>query len=723
MLFASKSGAGIRKLFDRDRVIRLILLSVTMVLTLGALVFPYSLRQSSFPLKTGEVVPQDILAPFAQSYSSTVLSDQARQTASDNVQTIYLPAEPAITRRQIEKLRVALNFVSNVRADTFSTQAQKQADLAAMTDLPIRPEMGDRLNALSDSRWQVIQQETLSVLEQVMRTTIRDRQLGDAQRNVPTLISYSIPQDQAALISELVVPFIVPNSLSSPEQTQAARQEAMRGIQPVQRSYAAAEIIVRRGQIITPAALEALQAFGLIQNQGETQNFLAATALSVVSGILIGLYIYRRRITVFSRFSNLVLIAAYFLLFLYGARFIIPNRTIIPYLFPISAFGLTIGSLFAMEIGLVFSIFLGILAAYGMPNGLDLTLFYILSSICGILILGKGRRIINFFYAGLAIGLSGGAIILGYRLADSMTDAIGLTTLIGAGLLNGFAAASLTLLFQFLFAQVLGLTTALQLLDLSRPDHPLLQLLLRNAPGTYQHSLQVANLAEQAAEAINADALLIRVGCLYHDIGKSANSAFFVENQVPGKIDSHDNQDPSLSAAIIIRHVTNGVDLAKKYRIPSRIQDFIREHHGTLLTRYQYAKALEALASQREAGEDIPSLIDPENFRYPGPRPRSRETALLMLADGCEAKARADIPKNEEELRGLVKKVIDYLQSEGQFDETALTLRDLHEVSESFVKTLRNTYHPRLPYPEIKTIPVTQENPVHSVIKGAVSKE
>ncbi len=676
------------------------------------------------------MVPQDILAPYALTYSSTVLTEQARQAASTNVQTIYLPADPAITRRQIEKLRVALNFVSNVRADTFATPAQKRADLAAMTDLPIRPEISDRLIAQSDSRWQVIQQETLSVLEQVMRNTIREGQLWDAQRNVPTLISYSIPQDQAAMISELVVPFIVPNSLTSPEQTNAARQEAMRMVQPIERSYASAEIIVRRGQIITPAALEALQAFNLIQNQGETQNILAAAALSVVIGVLVGLYVYRRRITVFSRFSNLVLIAAYFLLILYAARFIIPNRTIIPYLFPISAFGLTIGSLFAMEIGMVFSIFLGILAAYGMPNGLDLTLFYILSSICGILILGKGRRIINFFYAGLAIGLSGGAIILGYRLADSITDAMGLTTLIGAGLLNGLASASLTLLFQFISAQALGLTTALQLLDLSRPDHPLLQLLLRTAPGTYQHSLQVANLAEQAAEAINADTLLVRVGCLYHDIGKVTNPSFFVENQIPGKIDSHDDQDPHLSAATIIRHVNDGVDLARKYRIPARIQDFIREHHGTLITRYQYAKAMEAYTSQREIlasqmDMDLnkPDSIDREHFRYPGPRPRSRETVLLMLADGCEAKARADIPKTEEELRGLVKKVVDYLQSEGQLDETALTLRDLHEVSESFVKTLRNTYHPRLPYPEIKTVPVSQVVASLPAQKEAVLKE
>jgi putative nucleotidyltransferase with HDIG domain len=239
------------------------------------------------------------------------------------------------------------------------------------------------------------------------------------------------------------------------------------------------------------------------------------------------------------------------------------------------------------------------------------------------------------------------------------------------------------------------MTTALQLLDLSRPDHPLLQTLLRNAPGTYQHSLQVANLAEQAAEAINADSLLVRVGCLYHDIGKTANPLFFVENQVPGKIDTHDDLEPSLSSATIIRHVTDGIELSKKFRIPARIQDFVCEHHGTMLTRYQYAKALEQVGNNSD-------LVNQDLFRYPGPRPRSRETVLLMLADGCEAKARADLPKGEDELRALVKKVVDYLRGEGQLDEANLTLRDLHLVTESFVNTMRNTYHARIAYPDLR---------------------
>jgi cyclic-di-AMP phosphodiesterase PgpH len=233
------------------------------------------------------------------------------------------------------------------------------------------------------------------------------------------------------------------------------------------------------------------------------------------------------------------------LIFLFAARLTIPNRTILPYVFPLPAFGLTIASLFTAEIGLIFSLVLSILAAYGLPNSLDLTLFYILSSLCGILVLGRARRIANFIWAGIAIGVAGTAVVTAYRLPETTTDLFGIATLALAAVFNGFASASLALLLQFLFSQILGLTTSLQLLDISRPDHPLLQFIMRNAPGTYQHSLQVANLAEQAAEAIGADALLVRVGALYHDAGKATNPSFFIENQIPGQGNPHDELDAS----------------------------------------------------------------------------------------------------------------------------------------------------------------------------------
>ena len=333
------------------------------------------------------------------------------------------------------------------------------------------------------------------------------------------------------------------------------------------------------------------------------------------------------------------------------------------------------------------------MAAYGITNSIDLTIFYILTSLVGTLALGRGKKTVNFLYAGIGIALAGILIITAYRLTNPFTDLIGLFTLYGATFLNGFASASLALLLQFLLSQLLGLPTPMHLIEISRSDHPLLKRILQFAPGTYQHSLQVSNLAEQAAESIGADALLTRVGSLFHDSGKSTNPTFFIENQVPGSLDSHDDMDPIIAAQTIIQHVHNGVALAEKYHLPPRLQDFIKEHHGTQVTRYQYNRAVE------QQNKDF-AKVDVELFRYPGPKPQTKETGILMLADSCEARARAELPKNEEDLRIIIKKVFDYIFSEGLLENTNLTLRDLKTIQESFFHTLSKTYHPRIKYPE-----------------------
>ncbi|HAX71098.1 MAG TPA: metal-dependent phosphohydrolase, partial [Anaerolineae bacterium] len=303
------------------------------------------------------------------------------------------------------------------------------------------------------------------------------------------------------------------------------------------------------------------------------------------------------------------------------------------------------------------------------------------------------RRFWGFLRAGLAISLAAAGALMAFRIPLITLDWVGIIQYAGVIAFAGFSSASIALLLQYLLAQILGLTTALQLLDISRPDSPLLQFFLRSAPGTYQHSLQVANLAEQAAEKIGADPLLTRVGALFHDIGKALNPTFFIENQMPGNMNAHQDSDPGEVAATIIRHVTDGVQLAKKHRLPLRLHDFILEHHGTLITHYQYSQAMEA------AGGDV-TKVDIEQFRYPGPRPTSRETALLMLADATEARARAERPSSDEEIRALVTSVIQTVQKFNQLDNTMLTLRDLNLITESFVTTLRGTYHPRIQYPK-----------------------
>lgn len=669
------------------------LLIVSAVLVLGALVLPIALRPSSLPVQLGDVAPQTFVATKTLTYESEVLTQTARETASKAIADRYLPMDISISRAQIKNIQVLINKISQIRSDNSIQYEHKYIMMQQFEGVSLTEDAINQILQMSEPEWTVVSQESISALERSMRNTIRDYQVEEVRYNLPSLISYTLPDRFVYIVDELASPFVVENSLYSEKETNAARQQAMDAVQPITRTYVQNQTIALKGQIINQEQLEALQLFGLIKPANKIQDLIAAGSIVAVLAGFILLYFTRRQVTPMGDLKSLTVIALGFLLFLYGARFLIPNRAIIPYFFPISAYALILVTLFNLEIGIIFSLALSILAAYGLSNSLDLTIFYMISSIIAALAIGKGRRITSFFVSAIAISIASSLVLVAYKLTDPLSDLVGLFTLIGVSFLNGVASASLALLIQYILSQALGLVTPIYLLEISRPDHPLLKYLLQNAPGTYQHSLQVSNLAEQAAEKIGADALLTRVGTLYHDIGKAANAPFFVENQVPGKLNTHDDLDAVTAAQIIIQHIQDGVNLANKHRLPARIKEFIREHHGTLFTRYQYNRAL-------EKAQNDPTKVDKELFRYPGPKPRSKETALVMLADGCEARARAELPKTTEDLERLVKGVFDYCLKEGQFDKTNLTLKDMKIAQESFINTLSNTYHPRIQYPD-----------------------
>jgi putative nucleotidyltransferase with HDIG domain len=691
------SGMPNPRVSNRRRTIFLIfLLLVSNGLAFIALVLPEYERISALQLSVGEVAPQDIVAPQTITYVSQLRTEQQQEAAASQVAPIYSPPDTSIARRQMERLRVTLTYITSVRDDSYATLQQQESDLSALEDLSLNQQTIDNILELSDSRWQAVQQESIVVLEEVMRNIIRENQLGEARRSVPSLVSLSLPEDQAEIVAELVVGFVTPNSLYNSDLTEAAREQASAAVKPVDHTFLAGETVVLRGQVITSLDLEALQALGLVQPTSRWQDFAGAASLIILATLYLLFYLWREPKLVHD-IRGLTLIVSLFLVFLFTARLVLPGHTILPYIFPMTAFSLTVATLFSSEPAMVFTLPLAVLFTYNLPHALDLTLYYLMGGFFGVLALGAARRLSSFFWSAIAIIFSGTMVIVAFRLPDINTDLIGLATLIGAALLNGMASAGLTVLLQYFLAQFLGQTTALQLMEISRPDHPLLQFILRNAPGTYQHSLQVANLAEQAAERIGADALLTRVGALYHDAGKAVDPVYYIENQVTNNLNPHDALDPISSATTIINHVSLGLELAHKYHLPRQIQNFIAEHHGTMITRYQYAKALEAVGGDE-------SQVDQEKFRYPGPRPRSRETAILMLADGCEARVRAERPKDESTLRAVVKSVIEHRMSIGQLDETDLTLRDLDNLADSFTTTLRGLYHPRLEYPKVDKV-------------------
>jgi hypothetical protein len=288
------------------------------------------------------------------------------------------------------------------------------------------------------------------------------------------------------------------------------------------------------------------------------------------------------------------------------------------------------------------------------------------------------------------VALTNFAVVLTFRLINQDYDAVGMANLGLAALVNGLLAAIITMGTFSIVGSLFGLTTMLQLLELAHPSQPLLRRLLTEAPGTYHHSIIVGNLAERAAEQIGIDSLLVRVGAYYHDIGKLHRPYYFAENQFEGE-NIHDRLRPEASAAALIDHVTYGLELARQYGLPPAVKAFISQHHGTRLASFFYRKAVKLEGADH---------VDEAAFRYPGPRPRTKATALVMLADTVEASVRAASSRSTQSLEQLVERAVNERVLEGELDECDLTLKDLEVTKRSFIKQLQGVYHPRIEYPE-----------------------
>lgn len=669
-----------------------------LFIALAALIMAWPVsRNSDLELQVGQSAPQEILAPRALSYVSQVLTAQTRAAAAANVPPVYDSPSLNTARAQVQRLREIIDFINLARADPFARPMQKVTDVRAIRALDLPPEAAAQLINFNDTQWTTVQNQALATLDTLMRGAVRPEQVTDVQRAIPARLSVNLSDAQVQAVTVMVAPLIVPNSFYNEEATLAAQDAAREAVAPVYKQVVRGQAVVARGQVITEEDLETLRALGLIQTEFDWRQPLSAVLAALLAGLWLSAYLYRFHHRLLTQRRWPVLMGILVNLFLLAAQLMVPERVLLPYILPTAALGLVFTVVGGPGLGLNVAATLGALLGFLSNNNLELAVYGGLGGVVAALALNRAERVADFFWAGLACSVVNVSVTLVFWLAGSERDAFALFQLSAAGLMNGALATSLALGFCYVLGGPLNLITSLQLVELARPDQPLLQFILRTAPGTYQHSLQVANLAEQAGERIGANVMLIRVGALYHDVGKALNPQYFVENQHSG-VNPHDALAPAKSAHIIIAHVADGLKLAAKHRLPPTICDFIAEHHGTLITYYQYKKAVQA------AGDD-PARVSEADFRYPGPRPRSRETALVMLADGCEAKTRADRPQTEAQIATVVRTVIQDRVNNHQLDDTDLTLSDLAIVEQSFITTLRGVFHPRLAYPELTPPP------------------
>jgi cyclic-di-AMP phosphodiesterase PgpH len=646
-------------------------------------------------LQIGDVLEGDVRAPRTITYVSQSLTERARATARDSVAPIYDPPDPNIARQQLDLARVALDYVANVRFDTFGTRAQKLDDLAAISAFTLESDIAQRLLEADDAQWRNLDSEIMTVLERILREPIREDDLGAIRDQLPMQVSVRFDARTSAIITSIVEDLIRPNMFRNPDATEAARRDAALAVSPETRSFEQGQVVVRGGTRLDDVDYEALATLGLLETADTRWQMIGRSLLaSVVVMVSIGLYIVRFQPELRQELPMLALIACLFLLAVLGMQVFTDDGQF--YLYPAAALALLLVSLAQVELAIVCGLALAIL--FGLMSNLSLESASLTAfgSLIGAVSLRQGDRVNTYFIAGLMIALINFVVLTLFNLQPIAAGETGqLGILMIYSLINGLFAAATALAGMYIVTLLFNLPTNLKLVELSQTSQPLLQRLLREAPGTYQHSLQVANLSEQAATAISANAPLVRVAALYHDIGKMLNPAFFVENQAESANPHEQLNDPYRSADIIISHVTDGERLAKQYQLPARIRDFIIEHHGTTLVNYFYRKALDTTTN--------PDSVDINDFRYHGPRPRSRETAILMLADTCESTVRARKPSNRQQVAEIVDEMVDTRLRDGQLDDSNLTSRELKTIRAIFIEMLQAVFHPRINYPSLPT--------------------
>ena len=411
---------------------------------------------------------------------------------------------------------------------------------------------------------------------------------------------------------------------------------------------------------------------------------------SALAGVL-GSYLWRMQRTILADRRRVVLLAAIVIAAGLATKLIVPGHVLTPYLFPMAAATMLVAVLLDVQLAVVVGIILSLLVGFVGGKSLDLTAYTLVGSVIGALAVSPTGRLSTFAWAALAVGVVNSVVAVSFRLLGVGSDVVGLLELVGASLANGVLSVSLAFTTFFWLGTLLGITTPVQLVELARPTHPLAKRLLLEAPGTYHHSLMVGNLGERAAELIGADPLVVRVAALHHDVGKCLRPYFFVENQTAGE-NYHEQLDAKTSAQIIISHVQDSLELARKHRFPTAVLDVIAQHHGT--TRVGFGHFYQ------QAVKESNGQVSEVDFCYPGPRPRSKEAAVVMLADGVEAAVRASGATSAAEIERVVRKLTNDRLISGELDDCDLTLRELGIIGNAFVQVLQGFAHTRIQYPE-----------------------
>lgn len=501
--------------------------------------------------------------------------------------------------------------------------------------------------------------------------------------------------DASRLYYAIVRSHVVPNMIYDADETQRRREAA---VQAVRREYQVSknQRIIAKHDRITRQQVEMLQALERARSRLELTTSHTKLVLLFVSKILrmlmllavfgAALYRFDRRLLKDPEKVTLTFIIVLFYLLL--TALVVRLPLLDEHLIPVALVALVATAFFGALTALIFTLFASLMIITHTDLPASLVFISIIAGTAAIVSISKLHERRNFYTIFLYVAIAYIVGIAGFSASQALT---GGEFLLGSlwGITNSFACTILVMFLLPIFESLSNMTTNFTLMELSDLNRPLMKRLIMEAPGTYHHSLMVGNMVEAVASDVRANGLLARVQAYYHDIGKLAKAEYFFENQSEG-FNKHEKLAPTMSALILASHVKEGIELARREKLPAVVIDGIREHHGTTVMAFFYNKALEY---------DSHDSVKIDDFRYPGPRPQSKETALIMLADSCEAAVRSLRDPTAPRIRALVSRLFETRMNDGELDSSSLTLHDIAVIREQFIQFLTGTFHPRIQYP------------------------
>jgi len=650
-------------------------------------------------LKEGQVAPKDIRAPISKDYVDENATEEARRKVTQNFPKVYDPDEdvwPAVESEIIN----AVNKMKAVRQRGDLDLAGKINELRSQLPFEVPDSFYQTVAGADPSNLQLVQDQALQVVRTALEDGVYDDRFKEEKEQLrQTIRSLRLKNEFRDVVEVLVEEYIRPNRITNGEATEIRKREARNQVAPIMKSIKKGEIILRAGDVVTKEHIQKLNVLGLTQQRSPWYAFIGIALLVGISMTLVLVYIYLFRRDIYSDESLLVLLGLIVFIILLVARGIIaigfnqwPGFSALNgYMVPVAAAGMLIAVLLDTRLAIVVTALLSVWLGIMTGNQIQFAVVGLVSGIVGVHSVSHLSQRSDLAKAGLVYISSATiftVIAVGLIFEEELTFVLSAAVVLG--IINGVLSAVLTGGFLPYLESAFGITSAVRLLELSNPNNPLLKNLLMEAPGTYHHSILVGNLAEAAADAIDADSLMVRVGAYYHDIGKIKRPYFFIENQLSYE-NPHDKIAPSLSTLIITSHIKDGVEMAREAKLPQKIIDIIEQHHGTSLVSYFYHRALE---------NDKNETVNEEDFRYDSRKPQNREAALVMLADTVEAAVRAMQKPTLGRVEGLVRKVIKDKLNDGQLDECDLTFRDLDIIATAFMRVLSGIFHNRVEYPD-----------------------